>query len=239
MNIAIMQPYFLPYFGYYQLLAAVDCFVILDDVNFIKNGWIHRNRILRDGKDYLFTLAINGASSYRLINELTIFEAEKNKNAVLDAIAASYRKAPFYDAHLPLLKDVILFPEQNLSRYLNYGLRCLAKYLNLKPRFIMSSELPKDACLAGQDRIVEICKILGATRYVNPIGGTELYEESAFEINSIELRFIRAKHKSYRQFDSAFVPHLSIIDALMFNGLDEIRDDLFRFELISKKQDKK
>ena len=238
MNIAIMQPYFFPYIGYYQLFAAADCFVILDDVNFIRNGWIHRNRILRDGKEYLFTLAINGASSFRRINELTIFEAEKTKKAILNSIASSYRMAPFYEARSSLLADIALFPAENLNDYLSYGLRRLAEYLNLNPRFIKSSDIPKDSSLAGQDRIVEICKILGATKYINPIGGITLYEESAFRMNAIDLLFIKAQSKPYRQFGSTFIPHLSIIDALMFNRLDQIQEELMRFELITASQAK-
>ena len=238
MNVAIMQPYFFPYIGYYQLFAATDCFVILDDVNFIKKGWIHRNRILRGEQECMFTLAINGASQYKLINELTIFESESTKRAILNSITVSYQNAPFYEARRALLEDIILFPEENLSHYLSYGLRRLAKYLNLNPRFIMSSDIPKDASLAGQDRIVEICKILGAARYINPIGGITLYEESAFRMSAIDLLFIKAQSKPYRQFGSAFIPHLSIIDALMFNRLDQIQEELMRFKLITTSQAK-
>ena len=100
----------------------------------------------------------------------------------------------------------------------------------------MSSEIPKDASLAGQDRIVEICKILGATKYINPIGGITLYQESAFRMNAIDLLFIKDQSKPYRQFGSAFIPHLSIIDALMFNRLDQIQEELMRFKLITTSQ---
>ena len=236
MNVAIMQPYFFPYLGYFQLLAAVDCFVILDDVNFIRNGWIHRNRILRDDKAHLFTLAINGASSYKRINELTIFQAEKTKHAILNLIHRSYRMAPFYEANSALLSEISLFPEENLSRYLSYSLRQVSEHLNLSPRIILSSEMSKDTSLTGQARVIEICKQLGATKYINPIGGMKLYDPDTFELNSIELYFLSPQIRPYPQFSGAFVPRLSIIDTLMFTSIDEIQDNNLRFVLIRPDQ---
>ena len=193
---------------------------------------------LRDGKDHLFTLAINQSSPNKRINELTIFDSNNTKLAILNSITAAYRNAPFYKAHFQFLSDIILSPEKNLSRYLCYGLRQLAGYLNLNARIIISSQIPMDKSLTGQDRVIDMCKALGTTTYINPIGGIELYMESAFRKEAIDLRFIKCQSEPYQQFDSTFIPQLSIIDVLMFNQLDRIQEYLLQFELIGTMQAK-
>ena len=233
-----MQPYFFPYIAYYQLFAAVDYFVILDDVNFIKNGWIHRNRLLRQGEERLFTMAVNSASSFKPINKLSIFKAEDSKKKILDLVLTSYQQAAFYELHSSFISNIILFNEENLSRYLSFGLHQIAAHFHLKPRIIMSSDIPKNPSLSGQNRIIDICKNLGATRYINSIGGISLYDENTFEKNAIELRFLRTKSQPYQQFGGTFIPNLSIIDVMMFNSIQQIQDDLSRFELLSSAQAK-
>lgn len=229
----IMQPYLFPYIGYYQLMAAVDCFVILDDVHYIMRGWINRNRILCGGRDKYFTLPLEGASLNRLISELSLHEPEKGKRQILNQIGAYYRKAPYYQEVHPLLEEIILHPGDRLVPYLTHSLRRMAAHLGLRARILLSSELPKDPALTGQDRILDICRVVGAKRYINPVGGMELYDARAFARQSVTLHFLRSVARPYPQSGGDFVPYLSIIDLLMFNSLEEVRGDLDRFEWIN------
>ena len=128
MRLAIMQPYLLPYIGYFQLINAVEKFVIYDDVNFIKQGWINRNRILVNGKDHIFTLKLNGASSFKRINQIDILNS---KEKILKTVSQSYRKAPFYEQTMPLIQKIFSKQENNLASFLIFSLLEILKSLNI------------------------------------------------------------------------------------------------------------
>lgn len=225
-----MQPYLFPYIGYFQLIGAVDEFVIYDDVNYINRGWINRNNILVQGKAQLITLDLIGSSQNKLINEISV---GSNQDKLLRTIRQNYAKAPLFGEVFPVIEEVLRHPEQNLARYLDFGLRRISTYLGLHPKWHMSSDLHKDESLRGQEKILAICDELKATHYINPLGGMELYSHDAFSCRSMELSFIRANPVSYRQFGQPFVPHLSIIDVMMFNSAVEIRENLLdQFDLV-------
>jgi hypothetical protein len=218
MKIAIMQPYLFPYIGYFQLIGAVDTFVIYDDVNYITRGWINRNRILLNGKEKLFTLRLVKASQNRLINDIEIDADPKNRRNLFEVIRHAYAKAPFYREVEPVLRETIFSDESSLSRFLAAHLLALSRFLGVETEFVFSSGIDKDNALTGQDKIIDIVKRLKADQYVNPIGGTALYDKERFAQEGIGLFFIKTNELSYRQFHNAFVPNLSIIDPMMFNG---------------------
>lgn len=224
-----MQPYLFPYIGYFQLICAVDTFVIYDDVNYIKQGWVNRNHILLDGRRHLITLALEGASSFKLINQITI---GGNRGKLIKTISQAYRKSPYYEEGFPVIKQTLEFEDRNLAGFVSNSLRVLAGYLDMKTEFRMSSSIEKDASLKGQDKVLDICRILGAKRYVNAIGGMGLYDAEAFRENGIELCFLKTGNTKYKQFGNDFVPNLSIIDVLMFNSGDAVRKILQEYELI-------
>ncbi|MCD0471078.1 WbqC family protein [Flavobacterium sp. JAS] len=232
MKVAIMQPYFLPYIGYFQLISAVDTFVIYDDVNFIKRGWINRNNILVNEKQFLFSIDLKGASQNKLINQIEIVANPNWKKDLLKTLRLAYVRAPFFEKVFPVLQDIIMQEEINLSKLIIYSLSKICDFLSIKTDVIISSEIAKDSNLKGQDKIIEICKKLNATTYINAIGGLALYDKELFLKHDISLNFIKSNPVNYSQFKGNFIPYLSIIDIMMFNSPERIKDFLNQYELI-------
>lgn len=231
MKIAVMQPYLFPYIGYFQLMRAVDKFVILDDVTYIKSGWINRNRILANRKVLLFTVPIAAASSNKLIQDLEIAEQRNWRDKLLKTIALAYKKAPCFEVVYPLIERIIRYPGRLLADYLVNSLTHLHRHLGLKTELVMCSRHYRNPSLRGQERILDICHRENAHEYINAPGGTTLYSASDFAGAGITLRFLRPRAIQYRQFGDEFVAWLSIIDVLMFNPLEQVRDYLNEFEL--------
>lgn len=236
MKIAIMQPYLFPYIGYFQLIKAVDKFIVYDDVNFIKQGWINRNSILVQNKSYLFTLPLNNQSSFSKINEVKISDKfyESWKMKFLRTIEQSYKKAPFFSDSLMLIKEILNGTEENLtiSSYNTSCLKIMCTYLDINTEIVDSSSIYSNSDLNGQNRILNICLREEALQYINPIGGLELYDGEAFKNIGVELNFLKTDSIIYNQFGKEFVPFLSIIDVLMFNSPQEINVMLNNYKLI-------
>ncbi len=232
MTIAIMQPYFLPYIGYFQLLNAVDKFVLYDDVNFINRGWINRNNLLLGGKPHLFTLPLVNASQNRLIHEVSLSEEATWRKKITKTVQQAYQKAPHFQAVFPLFEEIIHQESTDISDLVYQSLLKLTGHLGIETEIVKSSRVYGNSDLKGQDRILSICSKEGATRYINPIGGQELYDKAQFEHAGIQLNFIKSMGHSYPQFKNAFVPWLSILDVLMFNDLARTRELLLDFELV-------
>jgi hypothetical protein len=231
MKVAVMQPYFLPYLGYWQLLGAVDLFVLLDDVNFITRGYINRNRILLNNRAHLFSLPLEGASQNVLIKDVRLKFSERDREKFLKTIRMAYSRAKRFRFFFPLLEEIVLNDQTELARYIEYSLRAISGYIGLETKFIFSSHLTKDTSLKGQERILEICRVVGAKVYFNLPGGKSLYDQLSFTRNKLILKFIQPKLSNYQQYGLNFVPNLSIIDALMFNEPERIKSMLKEFSL--------
>ncbi len=227
-----MQPYLFPYIGYYQLINAVDNFVIYDNVNYIKKGRINRNNILLNNKPHLITLSLSKVSQNQYINTVKILEDNKSAESILKTIYHAYNKAPYYNIIMPCLENIINNQELSLHKYLEHSLKEVCKYLGINTNFMLASSILPTSELKGQEKIIEICKKTNAKVYINPIGGQELYNKDEFEKNNLELFFIQKNDFTYKQFKGDFVPNLSIIDALMFCSKDEIKDMLENYRLI-------
>ncbi len=229
-----MQPYFFPYIGYFQLVAAVDKFVIYDDVNFIKGGWINRNKLLINKKSSLFTVPLNKSSSYTLINETKINLKFYNiwKVKFLRSLEQSYKKAPYFTEVYNLIKNVLEINENDLiSELAVNSIKNVIDYLQLDTEICETSENYNNKTKSGQERVLDICGIEKASQYINPIGGIELYSKKTFKENGIVLNFIKSKPIIYTQFDNDFSPWLSIIDVLMFNSVSEVNKMVNQYEL--------
>lgn len=226
MNIAIMQPYLFPYLGYFQLIAAVDKFVFYDDVNFIKNGWINRNRLLLSGEVRYLTIPLAGASSFSKINEVLVQDRQKWARKIVESVRQSYSKAPKLGAVANILLDVLLSEETHISEIAKKSVVAVSKYLELKTEFVMSSSLFGNSELKGVDRVIDICHKENADRYTNLPGGKVLYDGKAFEEKGIALQFIEPELPNYQQSSAEFVPGLSIVDVLMFNDVKAVREML-------------
>lgn len=234
MKLGIMQPYFFPYIGYWQLMNAVDKYVIYDDVNFIKGGWINRNRILVNGKPQYFNVQMKGSSPFKLINEIEINNSEISINKNLKTIYMAYHKAPYFSKVNLLIEKILKKQTPNLAEYVINSIKCITEYLNINTEIIISSKMPKNNELKNQDKVIEICKKLNATEYYNAIGGMELYSFDDFRKSGINLSFLKTNDICYKQFNNEFVPNLSIIDVMMFNSQAEIKTMLDDFTLIKK-----
>ncbi len=232
MKVGIMQPYFFPYIGYWQLLSAVDRYVVLDDVNFIKRGWINRNRILSGGADEFIRINIEKISQNRKINEHYLFEKDKSFALLLKTVRENYSKAPYFHETYALIEHILSFDGGNVADFLCFKIGKICEYLDISTEILRSSTLHKDESLKAQDMIINACKRLDADEYYNAIGGVELYDREAFKAADIELHFLKSRFTEYRQYGGTFVPGLSIIDVMMFNDKDGIKEQLNDYELI-------
>ncbi|MFT5214586.1 MAG: hypothetical protein ACI9WV_002317, partial [Patiriisocius sp.] len=139
MKIAIMQPYLFPYIGYFQMINAVDHFVFYDDVNFINRGWINRNRILVNGKDTFITVPLIKASQNKKINEINLFFDEKMKKKMILTIELAYKKAPYYNQVIEIIKKIVNADISNIGEYAANSIITLCNYLKIETSFSYSS----------------------------------------------------------------------------------------------------
>ncbi|MFV0469789.1 MAG: WbqC family protein [Dysgonomonas sp.] len=230
MKLGIMQPYFLPYIGYFQLLNAVDKYVIYDNIQFTKKGWINRNRILQNGKDTLITIPVEKDSDYLNICQRSVSSGFDRKK-LLNQIKESYRKAPYFNEIMPLIEEIVNYNDNNLFNYIYHSIVKICGYLRIDTEFIISSTIDIDHSLKGQEKVIAICKTFEATEYYNAIGGQELYSTIDFEKENIKLNFVSSNLIEYKQFANEFVPWLSILDVIMFNSVEEIEKMLGKYNL--------
>jgi hypothetical protein len=222
MKLGIMQPYFLPYIGYFQLIASVDQFIVYDNIKYTKKGWINRNRMLLNGKDVMFSLPLKkGSDSLNVVERELAAEFDRSK--LLDQFKGAYRRAPQFELTYPILERVVQHEEANLFRFIHHSIVQLCQHLGIQTEIRISSEIVMDHGLKGKDKVLALCKAAGADTYINTIGGVELYAKCDFRIQGIDLQFIKARSFEYAQFMNAFVPWLSIVDVLMFNPLNKVR----------------
>jgi hypothetical protein len=223
MKLGIMQPYFFPYIGYFQLISAVDLFIIYDNIKYTKKGWINRNRLLVDGTDAVFSLALKRGSDFLNVCDRELAE-DFDPTKLLNKVAGAYRQAPYFEQTFSLIEHVLLHPDRNLFRFLRFSLIATCEHLGIKTKIGTSSDVAVDHNLKSQDKVLAMCEATGAHGYVNLMGGVDLYSRDEFLARGIVLRFIRSAPLVYKQFDNEFVPSLSIIDVMMFNSLAAIHE---------------
>lgn len=233
MKLGIMQPYFFPYLGYFQLINSVDKFVVYDDIKYTKKGWINRNQILANGKGQLFTLPLKKDSDH-----LDIYQRELSDNyqsevkKILRKIEASYKKAPYYNEVYPIIADCLLYKDKNLFNFIYHSIEKIKEHLGIKTELLISSQIGIKERLKGESRVISICKHLKTSQYINAIGGVELYDKKTFLKENIKLSFIKSNMIEYEQFDNTFIPWLSIIDIMMFNSPQQINKFLNDYKLL-------
>ncbi|GAB7081653.1 WbqC family protein [Megalodesulfovibrio paquesii] len=236
MRTAIMQPYFFPYLGYFNLIHACDSFVFLDNVQHIDRGFVNRNRILVQGKPHLFTVPLAAAPREAWIQERFLSESFPQFRAkFLTMLKHAYAKAPNYAEVMELVADVLASETLTLAQLCQKSILATARYLGLERRFLVASDMltAEDARrLKGAEKILALAKALGTTRYLNPIGGIELYHEEVFAREGMELRFVKPALPAYPQPAATFVPALSILDVMMQTPQGELAAQLAAYVLI-------
>ena len=233
MKLAVMQPYVFPYLGYFQLIANADRFVVLDDVNFITRGWIHRNRILGTGGPDMFTIPLHKASSNRRICDHEIAVEDRLWEKLPRILQRSYAKAPQFDTAWPLIESVLSCGETNLASFNLFALRAVLEFLGIRTPIVESSRVYGNDDLSFTARLVDICRREGADVYLNPEGGREIYSAEDFSPHGIELQFLVHEPAPYPQFGGPFEERLSIIDALIFNDRPALQKLLASFRIES------
>lgn len=231
-----MQPYIFPYIGYFQLIHCADTFVFYDDVNFIKQGWINRNRILLGLKAHYFTVPVENISSFKKINETRIDARQYPiwRRKFLSTVRQVYSRAPFYNEALSLIEGVVKEECGSISGLAKESVTAVLKYLSIDKKVVLSSEVYRNDFLKGQQRVLDICMQEKASLYINLPGGRSLYSSQDFKAIGAELRYIQPQSVLYRQFSSEFVPWLSILDVIFFNSISEIKREILPAYLLEE-----
>jgi hypothetical protein len=233
MKIAIMQPYFLPYIGYFQLIDSVDKFVIYDNIEFTRKGWINRNRMLVNGKDEFITLPLKKDSDFLNVNQRQLADTfNEDRQKLIRKIMECYRKSPQFDAVFPLVEGIFNYTDKNLFSFIYNSVITVCNFLDIKTPITISSGVSIDHHLKSEQKVIAIAKEMKACTYINAIGGIELYSKDTFQQEGIDLQFIKSDTIAYKQFGSDFVPWLSILDVMMFNSVNEIKSFLNSYTLV-------
>ena len=253
MKLAIMQPYFFPYIGYFQLIDSVDEFIVYDKVNFINFFYVSRNCILINKKPYLINVPLSAKSSFKKICDIKIKDDDEWRKKFLLDIYMSYKKAKYFRDVYAIAEMVINAPHEKLSE-LNYlGIKLVCDYIGITTKISLSNHIYDELEEKLENkyfnessfpnlkfknweqksvRIVEICKFKKAGVYINTIGGINLYSKEEFAKNDIELKFIKTKEVLYQQFGNEFFPNMSIIDVLMHNGKENTLELIKKYSLV-------
>ena len=221
MKVAIMQPYFFPYIGYFQLIRSADLFIVYDNIKYTKKGWINRNRMLQNGKDVMFSLPLKSDSDFLDVRDRELAE-DFNRDKLLGQINGAYRRAPYFAQTFPLIEQIVRNEERNLFKFIHHSLARTCEHLGIATEIRISSDIAIDHGLKNQDKVFALCEAVAANTYINAIGGMELYANDKFQERGIELKFIKSKPFEYAQFGNEFVPWLSIIDVMMFNPKQQV-----------------
>lgn len=224
-KIAIMQPYFFPYIGYFQLISSVDYFIIYDNIKYTKKGWINRNRIQVNGEESSFSIPLKKDSDSLDICQRVI-STDFSANSLLNRLNGAYKGSPYFDCAYKLIEKVLKTEDRNLFKFLHHSIEEMCHYLGIETKIIISSDIQIDHNLKAQDKVLAFCKKMEASTYINAIGGVELYDKEIFRINGLDLKFIKSLPYIYPTPGHAFIPWLSIIDVMMFNSAHEIKKQI-------------
>lgn len=228
-----MQPYFFPYIGYFQLFKESDEFVLYDKIKYTKKGWINRNRILTNNGIEYITLPLKKDSDYLTVCERELSQTwDNDRIKMVNRLTNHYRKSPFFKEHFDIINQCINQNERNLFDFIHGSIKIINNYLELKTPIVVYSDLGIDESYKNKEKVIEICKTLGADKYINPIGGVGLYSKEDFLTHGIELNFLKVNGVTYYQGQDTFSGSLSIIDVLMFNSKEEIKNFLKKYILV-------
>lgn len=235
MRLAVMQPYIFPYVGYFQLIKAVDVFVFFDDVQFKRRSYITRNAILINEESNAFSIPVQKGNQQDLINQIKLHDGEFEnwKNKFLRSLNHAYAKAPYFKPVYDLAQAVFETDCTTIGMLTKRSIEKTCDYLKVEVEFKNSTSLDYDREGDGQDKILSICGLLQANTYINAINGRSLYTSETFQEQGVDLFFLEPKVEPYKQFDSGFIPNLSIIEMMMFLSPEEIGKHLEKYKLIN------
>jgi len=220
-----MQPYFFPYLGYFAIMKYVDWWIVLDEVQFIRHGWIERNRILKpvEGWQYI-SVPLEKHSRDVLIKKIKIRQNEDWDNRILRQLEHYKKNAPYYPDTIEFLRDVLSYDTDSIAQLNVFLLKktCSLLGINVKVSLFSEMDLEIEQPEKSGDWALNISRALNATEYVNPPGGASLFDRELFQDSSIGLKFLELELIKYNQGRRLFEPGLSIVDVLMFNKPEEV-----------------
>lgn len=236
MTLGIMQPYFMPYLGYFSLIKHTDEFILFDTVQFIRHGWIERNRILKQngGWQYIQIPLIKGNGRDTVIKDVRINNTENWKQKILAQLQHYKKIAPYYFRVTNLLKELFANDFDDITHLNQKSLQLVCDYLGFQRNFPIFSEmnLPIEEVNAPDEWALNICKAMNVSSYINPIGGSEFFDRIKYEKAGVDLKFQQMKLDEYDQKRQPFEAGLSILDVMMFNSPDDINVMMDHFELV-------
>jgi hypothetical protein len=235
LRLSIMQPYIFPYIGYFHLINSSDKIVFCDDVTYIKQGWINRNRIISNNAPLFFSVPIQEKSSLKLIKNTLVkndtFPIWRIK--FLKTIKYSYSKAPNFEPSYKLIDSVLNSDFDSISDLAINSITSIYDYLGLEINYLKSSLIsPNCEGIDKIDRVANITKGLGYNKFINPIGGKDLYSKKVFKQRDVDLYFVKSMPLTYKQFNSKHIEWLSIIDIIMFLNKEEIINKFSAYNII-------
>lgn len=254
MKLAVMQPYFFPYLGYFQGIHSVDKYLLYDQLAYLKEGWVHRNRFLvvNDQPAY-FTANVKKKSSFARICDIELVENPVWRKKILHSIFLNYKSRLYFDEIYPLVESVVNADVSRIAELSVLSVKTVCEYLEISTDVCSdtSKYLQLEEKLADEAnllvnfprlrlkhferkvvRALEICRIEGANIFINAIGGQSLYSKDEFRANNVDLFFVQTRPYAYSQPASAFYPHLSIIDVLMNCGKAGTQQLLQQYDLV-------
>ncbi len=236
MKVALMQPYFFPYIGYWSLIKHTDKFILFDNVQYIRRGWIDRNRILKpnDGVQYVKVPLIKHSQSIK-INEIKINYMEDWKVKILRQLEHYKKKAPYYKETMSVIESALSIDTESIVKLNENIIVQVCKYLNVNVNLSTFSQmsLEIDDVKSSDEWALNICKAMGnVDEYWNPEGGISFYEKSKYTKAGINIKFLKVNLDKYEQGRDSFEPGLSIIDVMMFNSVEDINIMLDNFQLL-------
>jgi hypothetical protein len=255
MKLAVMQPYFFPYLGYFQGINAVDKYILYEHFNYPIEGWMNRNRLLmKFNQPFFFNALIKDKSPFKKIHQIELLEDNQWKKKILKALFFNYKGSAYFDEIYSLIEKIVFFESKFLYDYNANGIKSISKFLEIKTQissennnyvqlenelYNLVSDNPFFKPLINLNilekkvaRIITICKMEKINTYINAIGGRDLYNKNIFKEYGIDLFFIETNQYSYKQFSNEFISHLSIIDVLMHNGKEGTKKLIENYNLI-------
>lgn len=235
MKLGIMQPYFFPYIGYFSLIKHTDMWVVFDTPQFIRHGWIERNRVLNFNNGWIYIkVPLIKHSRGTAIKDIKIRSEVNWKDKIRAQLLPYKNKAPYYNIVIELINEVFQCQSDSIVELNVEGLKIICKYLKIAFDYIVfsKSDIKLTNINEPDDWALEISKKLGATEYYNSPSGIDFFNASKFQENNINIYFLKNKLIEYNQEKKPFEPGLSIIDVLMFNSLEEIDSMLDNVDIL-------
>lgn len=253
MKLAIMQPYFMPYIGYFQAIKAVDKYILYSNLTFIKDGWMNRNRIqLRDGKVLTITVPLLHKSSNTMIYDVQVDNSKPWQKKLLKTLLLNYKPAAYFDEIYPLLEAILSKKYDTLTELNAKTIKAIAAYLDIETEIEVDNsrflDMEKLLDIVEDDysvmpflkthpvrkvaRVLEMCRREDCHDFINAIGGRALYSKDEFRLYGIDLHFVKTHDFTYPQLVDGFESNLSIIDVLMHNGKEGTKRLLNEYTLV-------